>query len=337
MTNTVIRFTPGQAQPPAVLSELHAELLNLDGLEAVSNFMLGLGLHPELVEFLSNRGDSSALGERKLREALIDYIDFDLRYGTNTTQFFSEALFIQLAKDNPTLFANPEQAGHAVRHRPCRTDSVVRGLNRAVDILENSYGISASNALLTDLGCGTGKVLAAAMSGTGDFSEKGVSFPFKRAVGVDLFRTVVEEAIINLRADALKIGLSKGGDVFDTNPSRATLNMKDGRIISLIFGDAATYTDYNGVNVVFMYNPFDADIMEQVERNLRKYGGKALVVYNKPKHEDIFRRNGWHEEHREMNSDPDKQLVILSHGFSAARTITPGLSTEISGPERVAA
>lgn len=308
------------------LMELESDLLGKDGLDEVAAFLKELGLDAGLVEFLAGRGENPTYGERKLREALEDYIAFDLKYGTDTTRFFSETVLQTLSLQNPELFADPRQAEHTVRHRPSRTDSVESGLNNAASILR-SYGINPDQALLTDLGCGTGKVLCMAMSHTGDFASPlsnpgSASFPFKRAVGVDLFKTVAEIAIENLKSEALKIGITSQEDHFENGEDRVTLDMEDGRSVSLVFSDAATYTEYNGVNVIFMYNPFDEEVMEQVERNLRRYGGKALVIYNKPKHEGIFTDNGWQEEYRESNIDPDKQLVILSHGF-------PGPSVQI--------
>ncbi|MBX2834941.1 MAG: hypothetical protein KTR28_08225, partial [Micavibrio sp.] len=94
--------------------------------------------------------------------------------------------------------------------------------------------------------------------------------------------------------------------------------------VKFVFADASKYKEFNGINVVYMYNPFQEEVMNKVEQNLRRHAGKTLVVYNKPLYGHLFKDKGWsvlHEQNMQHNKagkpsfDPDLQTQIFSFGF----------------------
>ncbi len=238
----------------------------------------------EHLDFLEKEG-----GIDKLRELYYQVIQFDLLHRTKTSHFITAETFLEEAQKHPDSFAAPNAALHTVRHRSSQTSSIEGALDICTDFLENK-GL-AGDATLFDMGCGTGKILVTAMDQNGPYRDR-----FRRAVGIDYYKPILDIAQKNLNSPAIKIDAQK---------------------ISLVFEDAARYNQFNGTNVVVAYNPFDAVIMKEVERNVRKHAGNALFAYIKPLHGDLFKgKNGWRIVKTVDSPDPDHKISVFAHGFN---------------------
>lgn len=241
----------------------------------------------EHLDFLEREG-----GAEKLRELYYEVIKFDLLHGTKTSHFISAESLQETARTNPELFASTDAALHTVRHRSSQTSSVVDALNICVRSLQNK-GLS-KKATLFDMGCGTGKILITAMN---EKSSPNFSQHFKKAVGVDYHTPFLDIARENLQSPKIKVDPNKK--------------------ITLSFADAATYEDFNGVNVVVAYNPFDEEIMQRVEKNMRKVGGNVIFAYIKPEHENVFQtEKGWKTIQTVESNDPDRRIKVFERGFA---------------------
>lgn len=226
-------------------------------------------------------------GLRKLRYFWYQVLKFDLQYGTQTSSFISESYYKKLAAEHPETLASPDHAAHGVKHRSASTDSIISGFNAAGKILRE-HGLEPANSTVFDMGCGQGKVLAIAMARGQNFLQN----RFGKAVGVDYFQGVIDIARKNMKVPALGI---------------------DEKKVNFEFQSAADFNKFNGINVVWMYNPFDRKIVSEVEANLRTSGGSALVIYNKPQHAEVFSEWTKEEEHsRGTNKDPDDHTIIFS-------------------------
>ena len=114
-------------------------------------------------------------------------------------------------------------------------------------------GLDVRERVFVDLGCGLGKALMIASR-----------FPFKALVGVELLPELAETA--------------KGQT--DSNPR-----------IEVVLEDAAKYEFPDEPLVVYLYNPFDADVLAEVLENLRRSLAasprEATIVYSNPVHRDV--------------------------------------------------
>lgn len=289
------------------LSRYETIINDTEQVTEMSDFLRDeFGIDPELLDFLKTVGVG---GIQKLREFYFQAVHFDLKYGTNTTKYMSEAVYIQMAEEHPELFAGgAENAKHGVKHRPSLTSAIDDGLTIAKRHLQKN-GMKTSDARFVDLGAGSGKPLIIARHP--DFG-----FEFKKAVGVEYFRGIMDIGQQNVIAAGL-----------------------DDSKTEYLHGDAAEFTDFNGINVLWSYNSFDDHIMQSVERNLRRHGGKIIAVLNKPLQRDFFVAtndagetvgiNGWTviDELKPKNGrddfDPDENTLIVSHGFPTVETTSP--------------
>lgn len=289
------RLNPLPSLNKEEMAAFESALAEADGVEEIADLLKSkLKIEDDHVAFLIQQG-----GAAKLREFYYEVIKFDLNYGTNTSSYIPESFYVRIAKENPESLANPSHAVHGVKHRSSLTSTIVTGFNTAVTILRN-HGFNPSEASLFDMGCGEGKAILIGMSNgghfrTGDSGEK--DYRFKKGVGVDYYEDVLAVAQKNVQSKELSV------------------NGK--REVRFEFADAAEYRGFNGLNVVYMYNPFNQEIMRKVEKNLRKYAGKSIVIYNKPLHHDLFDNKGWKLERDIADSDPDKQTRVYSWGLDA--------------------
>lgn len=241
------------------------------------------GVDQEFTDFLIKAG-----GTEKLREFYYDALKFDLLKGTTTTSFMSEEKYKERARTAPGEFADPDAAVHGVKHRPCLTSIAYDAFNQSARILRNK-GYRPEDATLFDHGCGGAKPILIGRSGE-------LGFKFKKAVGIDYYAPILETA--NDNAKAMKL---------------------DG--VKFTHANSAQFNDYNGVNVVFMYNPFDETVVRGVAKMLAKYAGKVIVCYNKPLHADCFdQKFGWKLAHEQGNrstnlAEQDRHLMIFTRGF----------------------
>ncbi len=56
------------------------------------------------------------------------------------------------------------------------------------------------------------------------------------------------------------------------------------------------------------HNPFDAEVMNKVEKNLRKYPYGSIIICNKPIHREAFEPKGWRKK---VNQSITIQIAIL--------------------------
>lgn len=248
-----------------------------DVTEAKTLLQDAFNVTAEHLNFLTEIG-----GIAKLRQFFYEVIKFDLTHGTRTSDFFSEANYKQVASNDPSQISNPDEVESGVKHRSSLTCVIDDSYEEAVRILRN-HGYDPKTASLYDLGCGEGKAVLIGMS------EK---YPFKRAFGVDYYKPVLDIA-------------QKNVDDFQGN-------LRKPKEIHFQFKSAAEFQDFNGLNVVYLYNPFDEKIMTELEQHMRKSGGTFIVLYNKPEHAEVFNAKGWKKEQQVKDTDPDKRIDILS-------------------------
>ena len=147
-------------------------------------------------------------------------------------------------------------------------------ISNALDIV--SELIDTSDAGYYDFGCGKGKTLCMV----------GLRADFNEIVGIDYYQPFLEQADFNLKT----CGLGN---------------------IELHFNDMTKFTDFKDTAVVFMYNPADETVINQVRQNLEENTNKALVIYNKPLHSEVFK--DWDLVSKKDSSDPDHCTHIYSH------------------------
>lgn len=278
---------------PEDLKRIENVINDFDDVEGLEKYLVEqFGIDPELTAFLKEAGVGGIL---KLREFYHEAVAFDLKYGTKTTEYVSEQLFKDLAENNPDQFVEPENANHTVKHRPSVTSSIVDSLTHGQRILQRN-GVSTEDTRFVDLGSGSGKLLVVA-------KHPDFGFQFKKAVGVDFYKGLVDLAQGNITNAGL-----------------------DDTSIELVHGNAGRFRDYNGVNMIASYNSMDGAVMKHVERNARKYAGRAIFAYIKPLQREFFESaeggKFWRlevelgsEETTGDKYDPDKHIAIYSHGF----------------------
>lgn len=219
----------------------------------------------------------------KLNTFYWQVLDFDQEYGTQTSSFIPETEYQKLASENPQQFKEPETAVDGVKHRSSLTFAITTGLDCAHQIITRA-GLDPTAALMVDPTCGEGKaVLIAASSIFRNYVRK--------AEGSDYYEPVLEIAKNNARAPRLRIDPAK---------------------IEFQFANAATRKNYGELNIIYIYNPFNDKIMRPFEQNVRLYGGRTVLNYNKPLYNQILLDAGWKQEHFIEHEDPDRRISILS-------------------------
>ncbi|MGH1403004.1 MAG: class I SAM-dependent methyltransferase [Alphaproteobacteria bacterium] len=155
---------------------------------------------------------------------------------------------------------------------------------RAAATSEIEYGLRiASNHIdiehagFYDLGCGKGKVLCIA----------GLKYGFASISGIDYYQPFLDQARQNLIACNLDH-------------------------IPLHYQDMSQFKDYSKTSVIFLYNPAGNSVLEGVRRNIEETTDKAIVIYNKPVHTDIFK--GWNTLSKRNAPDPDHTTHIYGFG-----------------------
>lgn len=121
--------------------------------------------------------------------------------------------------------------------------------------------IKHKDIYLLDIGCGFGKVL-----------NLGMMLHFKKVIGIDLDKSAVDTAIKNCE----KVRMN--GYLTDYNVSCA---------------DASIYLIPDGVNVIYLANPFGKSTMENVLDNIMQYFHQSnlpqlFIVYYKPLFADLI-------------------------------------------------
>ena len=127
--------------------------------------------------------------------------------------------------------------------------------------------VRAGNNCLLDIGCGKGRVLAVA-----------AHYGFKKIIGVEFSKKFCEETKMNLLAAEKDFSNSS----FD-----------------IINQDASVYIIPDEVTTVFLYNPFDAEIMNHVVNHitdsLQRKPRNIYIIYLNPQEKHLFIQAGFTE------------------------------------------
>lgn len=125
--------------------------------------------------------------------------------------------------------------------------------------------LTFSDLTFVDLGCGKGRALVLA-----------AQYPFKKIIGVDFVPSFAQAARDNISAAAAK-GLR--GD------------------IEVVVGDATQFILPSGPVLLYLYNPFDSQIVRKVALHIKaSYENERrplLIVYANPIHTREFTECGW--------------------------------------------
>jgi hypothetical protein len=137
--------------------------------------------------------------------------------------------------------------------------------------------IEPDEYVFIDIGSGKGRALLLASR-----------LPFREIIGVEHSAALTEVAVKNIR-------------IFKDPDQRC-------RKITVVCHDATAYEIPRGAIVLFMYNPFDEDLMQllvaNVEKSLRMLPRDIVVIYGRP-----FHRRVWDQS--------DAFIVIKSTGLYA--------------------
>ena len=281
------RLKPITAISSEDMEAFEQTLRDANTAEEVKHFMEEtLGVSAEHLDFLVEKA-----GLEKLRQFWYDVIKFDLTYGVSTASFIPETVYQKIANADPNKLAAPEKAAHGVKHRSSLTPVIESSLETVRLIVRDRTGVDhLEKASFFDLGCGQGKAVMIAAA----------KQDFRKVRGIDYYQDVLDiaEQNVDQASDELGLGDKKNRITFD-------------------FTDAGKFDDYNGQNVIYMYNPFDEEVMVDVEQKLRECDGKVFVIYNKPQHIHLFEQTGWkvEDEGKRSHIDPDQRVVILSWGY----------------------
>jgi SAM-dependent methyltransferase len=157
-----------------------------------------------------------------------------------------------------SLDIDSRNAAQAGRYQPSGVDLVRQILH--------GCGITYSNFVFVDFGCGKGRVMLLA-----------AEFPFRRIVGVEFSPELYEIAQKNIAAC---FGQIKGC-----------------RDLHACLGDAADFEPPDDPLVCYFYNPFGEtvlrDVVGNIERSLRKISRQVLIIYVEPLHRNVFDDSHW--------------------------------------------
>jgi predicted RNA methylase len=145
-------------------------------------------------------------------------------------------------------------------------------------------GIKYSDICLLDIGCGNGKVL-----------NFGMMLHFKKVMGIDLDSSAIEKAIANCN-QMKKNGYSS--------------------IFEVLLADATKFQIPDGINVIYLFNPFGARTMQFLVENIIQYQKKnkkdLYVVYCVAVHKDLFKANyGFIKVFERLGGDKTKSEMAI--------------------------
>jgi len=149
-----------------------------------------------------------------------------------------------------------EQLTHCNRYEAVGTEHFLSGL-RALPIAYDEF-------TFIDIGCGKGRPLLLA-----------ALFPFKRIIGIDISTKLTAIARRNI-------------DRFVEKDQKCLH-------ISVILGDATAYELPQGNLVLYLNNPFDRKLMEQllanIERSMVQFPREVYAIYHNPQYRDCWEKS----------------------------------------------
>lgn len=134
--------------------------------------------------------------------------------------------------------------------------------------------LNAADCGYYDLGCGKGKTIFIAVD----------RYPFQEYVGIDYYAPFLD--------------IAKGN-----------LKKQHNDNVKLLLQDMSEFKDYHKESIIFLYNPAGETIIDAVRSNIENACDKAIVIYNKPVHEDLLK--DWNVLSRKTASDPDHCTTIF--------------------------
>lgn len=141
-----------------------------------------------------------------------------------------------------------------------------------------AIGIDPAEWTFVDLGCGKGRTLILA-------AEIG----FRAVVGVEFARELADIAASNLK----KLRLHNA---------------------SVWAGDAAEYPFPEGNLVIYMYNPFSAEVLAPILERLRTRKGRLCLIYKNPKYAEVVDAAGYLRRRTDL---PGKDPIVWEAEVSA--------------------
>lgn len=125
-----------------------------------------------------------------------------------------------------------------------------------------------------DLGCGKGKTNIIAAD----------RYPFIENIGIDYYTPLINIAKANIKK----------------------CKMNDIRFLNQ---DMTEFTNFQKQSIIYLYNPAGEKVIDTVRQNIENACNKAIVIYNKPEHEDIFK--DWNVIFRKTHRDPDHRTTVF--------------------------
>ena len=145
-----------------------------------------------------------------------------------------------------------------------------------------------NNSILVDFGCGKGRVLMIA-------SE----FGFKEVRGVDFSSKLCKIAINNCQKYKEK--------------------MQSTIIYRIFQSDVVDYQIKNDENVFYLFNPFGAEILDQVLNNIQlslsDNPRKIWIIYYNPKFQDIIKNMNQYIKENEISYGPKYTIFVYTNIF----------------------
>lgn len=127
-------------------------------------------------------------------------------------------------------------------------------------------GLIPSEVVLVDFGCGTGRILMV-----------GLTLGFSKAIGIESSLTLCQVASQNLRT--------------------FTNQYKQSGECEIVAEDASHFEIPSEANILYFFNPFNAQVMESVIKNIltshRKCPRCIWVIYLNPRHGILFEKQGF--------------------------------------------
>ncbi len=124
---------------------------------------------------------------------------------------------------------------------------------------------NAKQGAFLDIGCGKGRALCVA-----------AAFGFKKVVGIDFAKEMIDAAGINLN---------------QTKISHPALQYE------LLWKDISNFDIEKEVSTVFLFNPFDEILMrtviQKMNTSLKNHPRSFYVLYASPRHEELFFAEGY--------------------------------------------
>ncbi len=117
-----------------------------------------------------------------------------------------------------------------------------------------------------------------------ELTKRNWPYPFQEFVGIDYYSPFLEIAECNLKK----------------------CHNED---VKLLLADMSEFKDYMKNSVVFLYNPAGGKIIDDVRQNIENSCEKAVVIYNKPEHEDVF--ESWRVISRKTHRDRDHCTTVF--------------------------